>query len=307
MKIIYLSPLALILPILIIFGTPTDASIIKYVELEKNSLLYGESFQYTIIRTQINGDGGEHVETRFINKSTGTASEWSPVTLEDDRHTIVTSKITGNPFDKKGDYILEVKYAHPNSGFLSYADFQMLDDADSTRLQGTSHLLSPNEQRYAGLLVQDIKCNEGLELIKKSNREMSACVKPETKQKLIQRGWAISDSPLTNVGSTDLDIIQEEKFENKIITTADNDKLISIKKGESFVVQLDSNYNWRIDISNNTVVDSDYSNIRYSGSQGVYTAHNSGQAILTGVGDPLCLSSGCMSPSILFQLNIIVE
>ena len=102
---------------------------------------------------------------------------------------------------------------------------------------------------------------------------------------------------------------EQEQLEDKIITPKDNDKLIDIKKGESFVVKLDSSYEWRIDIDNKTVVDSDYSDIRYSGSQGVYRAHNSGQAILTGIGDPLCRLSEppCASPSILFQLNINVK
>ncbi|GEM_PF-1826094 len=105
------------------------------------------------------------------------------------------------------------------------------------------------------------------------------------------------------------EIPSSDQLEDKIITPEDNDKLIDIKKGERFVVKLDSAYDWRINIDNQTVVDSDYSDIRYSGSQGVYMAHNSGQAILTGVGDPVCRLSEppCMAPSILFQLNITVE
>ena len=100
-----------------------------------------------------------------------------------------------------------------------------------------------------------------------------------------------------------------DQSDNKIIPLDEKDKLIEIKKGEKFLVQLDSIYDWRIDIDNKTVVDSDYSDIRYSGSQAVYLAHNSGNATITGVGDPHCqyLEPPCMSPSILFQIGVRVE
>mgnify|MGYP000980845261 CR=1 FL=1 len=94
-----------------------------------------------------------------------------------------------------------------------------------------------------------------------------------------------------------------------MITLDDQYQTIEIKKGEKFLVQLDSIYSWRIDIDNKTVVDSDYSDIRYSGSQAVYLAHNSGNATITGVGDPHCqyLEPPCISPSILFQIDVKVE
>ena len=100
-----------------------------------------------------------------------------------------------------------------------------------------------------------------------------------------------------------------DQSDNKIITLDEKDKLVEIKKEEKFLVQLDSNYSWRIDIDNKTVVDSDYSDIRYSGSQAVYLAHNSGNTTITGVGDPHCqyLEPPCMSPSILFQIDVKVE
>jgi hypothetical protein len=44
------------------------------------------------------------------------------------------------------------------------------------------------------------------------------------------------------------------------------------------------------------------------GAQGIYDAHNPGQAILSGVGDPWCLTSipSCKMPSILFKINVTV-
>lgn len=178
------------------------------------------------------------------------------------------------------------EHVSPQAGFVGKTNgYSFLVSADLKEL-------SPLKQFKSRIAIDQIQCKEGFAVaIKKSNGN-PACVKPETKTKLIERGWATAD-----------------QLENKIITPEDNDKLIDIKKGESFIVKLDSSYDWRISIDNQTVIDSDYSDIRYSGSQGVYRALNSGQAILTGVGDPLCLSLDppCMSPSILFQLNINVK
>lgn len=178
------------------------------------------------------------------------------------------------------------EHVGPQAGFVGKTNgYSFLVSADLKEL-------SPLKQIKFGISIYEIQCKEEFAVAVKKSNGNPACVKPETKTKLIERGWATVD-----------------QLENKIITPEDNDKLIDIKKGESFVVKLDSGYDWRISIDNQTVADSDYSDIRYSGSQGVYRAHNSGQAILTGVGDPSCLSlePPCMSPSILFQLNINVK
>lgn len=49
---------------------------------------------------------------------------------------------------------------------------------------------SPLKQFKSGILPQDIKCNNGLQLVIKSEDGSPVCVKPDTAQKLIQRGWA---------------------------------------------------------------------------------------------------------------------
>lgn len=156
---------------------------------------------------------------------------------------------------------------------------------------------TPLKQLKTGVSTDKIQCRNNLELIFKNNNS-PACVKSESIPKLIKRGWLTIETKSS-----------QDQLENITITSADNDKLINIKKGESFVVKLDSNYNWRINIDNQTVIDNDYNDIRYSGSQGVYKAHNSGQATITGIGDPLCLASEppCMSPSIVFQSHIKIR
>jgi predicted secreted protein len=157
--------------------------------------------------------------------------------------------------------------------------------------------LAPLKQLKTGVSTDKIQCRNNLELIFKNNNS-PACVKLESIPKLIKRGWLTVETKNS-----------QDQLESTTVTSADNDKLINIKKGESFVVKLDNNYNWRINIDNQTVIDSDYSDIRYSGSQGVYKANNSGQATITGIGDPLCRASEppCMSPSIVFQSHIKVK
>jgi hypothetical protein len=49
---------------------------------------------------------------------------------------------------------------------------------------------SPLKQFKSGIANSDIKCKEGLELVIKSRDGSPACVKPETKTRLIERGWA---------------------------------------------------------------------------------------------------------------------
>lgn len=51
------------------------------------------------------------------------------------------------------------------------------------------NFLSPLKQFKSGILVEEIQCRNELILIQKQDGS-PACVKPETKQKLIERGWA---------------------------------------------------------------------------------------------------------------------
>jgi len=50
--------------------------------------------------------------------------------------------------------------------------------------------ISPKKQNLLGINFLEVKCNKGLQLVLKSSYDTSACVTPETAQKLIKRGWA---------------------------------------------------------------------------------------------------------------------
>jgi hypothetical protein len=74
--------------------------------------------------------------------------------------------------------------------------FSFLINDDNTKPQccGPAYvppvLDSPLKQFKSGTPTSDVKCNDGLQLFIKAEDDSPACVKPDTAQKLIERGWA---------------------------------------------------------------------------------------------------------------------
>lgn len=162
---------------------------------------------------------------------------------------------------------------------------------------------SPLQQVQAGISPQDVKCNENLVLIIKTEDGSPACVKQTTADALISRGWGISaiNSASTNTGAG--------QSSNPIITLQDNNNKIHLNKGDSFLLKLGDNYNWNVNINNQTVVSRVPNVMVIRGAQGIYDAHNPGEAVLTAIGDPLCRSviPACGIPSIMFRVDIVVS
>ncbi|WP_179369277.1 hypothetical protein [Candidatus Nitrosotenuis sp. DW1] len=59
-------------------------------------------------------------------------------------------------------------------------------------------LLSPLQQFKSGVPIDEISCKEDLVLITKTSNENPACVKQETMQKLIERGWGSKPETIPN-------------------------------------------------------------------------------------------------------------
>ena len=55
--------------------------------------------------------------------------------------------------------------------------------------------LSPLQQFKSGIKAEDVKCKEGLQLVIKAEDGSPACVKPDTAQTLIMRGWGTFTVP----------------------------------------------------------------------------------------------------------------
>lgn len=69
---------------------------------------------------------------------------------------------------------------------------------------------SPLKQFKSGITATNVKCNSGLWLVTKAEDGFPACVKPDTAQKLIERGWATKGTSLNN--STTLTKILSQVF-----------------------------------------------------------------------------------------------
>ncbi|AJM93093.1 hypothetical protein [Nitrosopumilus piranensis] len=54
-------------------------------------------------------------------------------------------------------------------------------------------ILSPLKQHEMGVRFQDIQCRDGLELVGKMPHAYPKCIKPESVEKLVMRGWATTD------------------------------------------------------------------------------------------------------------------
>jgi len=95
--------------------------------------------------------------------------------------------------NESGKYYLEVEFrdvfikrefaVRQNHGGLN------IDDTDYSN---SREFLSPLKQIKSGIATDKIRCNDGLKFILKYDSS-PACVKPETKMKLIERGWTIED------------------------------------------------------------------------------------------------------------------
>ena len=55
-----------------------------------------------------------------------------------------------------------------------------------------NEIASPKQQIFQGVLSEDVICKSGLELIFKITDKSPVCVKEQSAEKLIQRGWGVS-------------------------------------------------------------------------------------------------------------------
>lgn len=158
----------------------------------------------------------------------------------------------------------------------------------------------PLKQFRSGIAAENIQCKSNLKLVFKAKDSSPACVTSKTAQNLVERGWAKSISE-TQVGSTG--------SSTKIITLDQNNQQINLQKGQRLLLNLGSNYDWSLNIDNNTVLSRVPNVMVMQGAQGLFEAHNAGKTALVATGDPICLKATprCGMPSILFKVIIVVS
>jgi len=112
---------------------------------------------------------------------------------------------------------------------------------------------------------------------------------------------AVSASPLPPTGET-------PSPDHSQVTLADNGTSITLHVGDTFLLNLGEDYNWNINVADQTVISRVKNIAVIRGAQGVYQALKAGTTTLMAGGDPACRQSNppCMRPSIAFELTVSV-
>ncbi len=90
--------------------------------------------------------------------------------------------------------------------------FTILDNNTGTKAI-TETVLSPLQQFKSGTPASDVKCNDSLQLILKTEDDSPACVSSTTAQILTERGWALNYTNMTGKESISLSAYQGESIE----------------------------------------------------------------------------------------------
>ena len=105
-------------------------------------------------------------------------------------------------------------------------------EATEVRENCETFKVSPLKQMKLGIHTSNIVCKEDFEFITKYNGS-PACVKPETKTKLIERGWGkplsnISEIPLPKISQKDAIKIIENDLKNHVSNTTKILKIVDV-------------------------------------------------------------------------------
>lgn len=94
-----------------------------------------------------------------------------------------------------------------------------------------------------------------------------------------------------------------------VVGLQDNGQTIHVSVGQRFLLSLGAEYNWQVNVADQSVVSRVVNITVIRGAQGVYEAHKAGQTTLEATGDPACRSQQppCAMPSIIFQVTVVVQ
>jgi len=157
-----------------VVGTPLDLPA-KALLFEINTTSNGQltvELPRTIIDSKNGSDDVPYFVSVYDIKSLGGPMKISPEEIDDDGIRALKINFTKDitEIEIVGTFFVEkYHYAAPNS----------------------MSSLSPLKQYESGLAAKDVKCEQGLQLVIKAKDGSPACVKQDTVQKLIERGWGI--------------------------------------------------------------------------------------------------------------------
>jgi hypothetical protein len=123
-------------------------------------------------------------------------------------------------------------------------------------------------------------------------------------------GTTSSSVSVTGVPSNPLPPTAETpSSDHSQVTLADSGTSITLHVGQTFLLNLGDQYDWNINVADQTVLSRVKNIAVIRGAQGVYQALKAGTTTLMAGGDPPCRKSTppCMRPSIAFELSVVVE
>jgi hypothetical protein len=96
---------------------------------------------------------------------------------------------------------------------------------------------------------------------------------------------------------------------SRSVTLDDDDKTITMRVGERFLLNLGEGFDWQVLPDDPSILSRVVNVLTIRGSQGLYEAHKAGRTDLKATGDPTCRQSQppCAAPSRLFHITIVVQ
>jgi hypothetical protein len=94
-------------------------------------------------------------------------------------------------------------------------------------------------------------------------------------------------------------------FGGLTLTFADNGKTIRVSKGDQFLLALGGNFNWSLDLIDQSKIVAVPTLIAIPGSQGVFEAVSTGKVTITAFGAPNCQK--CIDPPAQFAVTLLID
>lgn len=113
------------------------------------------------------------------------------LTILDDNKEMIFSKLIDIDIDGNYSYILDTSIIPPGEYELEI-NYDSMTYSPEITINFNSKYWTPLKQFNFGIPASEIQCKEGLNLALKSSDESPICLIPETKEILIERGWAKS-------------------------------------------------------------------------------------------------------------------
>ena len=131
-------------------------------------------------------------QNSFVAESLFSIQEGFKGVFEDQVKVTSDEQFWGINFAQGAQYLVFADYsgAEIQSQLCGPTSLVEYSNVDLVRKIAESNILPPLKQTSLGIVPENVICKDGHVLIFKSPDNSPACVKPETRQRLVERGWA---------------------------------------------------------------------------------------------------------------------